>query len=463
MRHTRIITAAVAAATALALAPASAGALDLTLKEFTAGITAGAAPQDILVDADGRAWFTEPGRDMLGVANENGVTGERSIPAGVGGQAANPHSIARGFDLGLWFTEPGRDMIGRIDPQTDVVTEYPVAAGAAPLDIARGPDADMGLWFTEPGLRQIGRIAMDGTVTEYVSGGTGTPSQIAKGPDGMYFTMPDINAIGRMYTDSHIVTRVTTGISPGAAPLDIAEGANGKMWFTEPGTGSLGKVDSGGSVMTVTEQPLGFPLPGTPTRLGGSGQTPYISQGAGDLISQVQNDASVITLPISPSPGGTPTSIAPTSNPAKFWFTQPGRDGVAFVGPTPPPPPPPPPAPPAAPKPKPNPNLVLELDSEEASPVVVKAAPKNSAAKTGRRRVCYVPRLKLRTIAGARKLLKKNRCRVGKITRKGKSHKGLKLRVIKQTKRVHLRTTFNTKVSFSVAPRKAPKKAKHRK
>ena len=260
MRRPRVITTVAAALTAAAISAAPAGAVDYTLREFTAGIGAGANPQDIVVDADGRAWFTEPGIDKVGVASAIGVLHEAPLPveAGPSPRAAKPHSIARGFDEALWFTEPGRDMIGRIDRHTGVVTEYPVAAGAAPLDIARGPDGELGMWFTEPGLRQIGRIAMDGTVQEWPSGASGTPTNIAKGPDGMYFTMPDINAVGRIYTDSHIVTRVTTGITPGAAPLDIAMRDTGHMWFTEPGIAGVGIVESGGSVMTVVEQPLGF-------------------------------------------------------------------------------------------------------------------------------------------------------------------------------------------------------------
>jgi streptogramin lyase len=401
------------------------------------------------------AWFTEPGVDRLAYATTSGAIVEFST--GITSGAA-PQSLAVGPDNNIWFTEPGTDSIGRLIPASGQITEFRtgISPGAIPLDIAAGSDG--ALWFTESGLRKIGRIDVSGNVIEYDAGFAGFPHSIAPGIDGMYFTQPAGNAVSRIQLDNGYVTRATLGIAPSAAPTDISPGPNGLLWFTEPGTGNLGSVAP--FTMNVTEYGLGLSGPENPTGIGRDGATLLITQAPADKVTQRAADGTTVDLGISPSAGSTPTAIADGDTEHSFWFTEPARNSVAYVALAPPPPPPPPPPLPPAPQAKGNPNLELQLESEEASPAVVKATPAKKTTSTGKRRVCYVPRLKLRTISGARKILKKNRCRVGKITRKGKSRKGLKFRVTSQSRKVHLRTTFNSKVNFTVAPRHAPKTKK---
>jgi hypothetical protein len=239
---------------------------------------------------------------------------------------------------------------------------------------------------------------------------------------------------------------VTTGITSAAHPTDVIAGPNSTVWFTEPGIGALGQVTSGG-VNTVTELPLGW----SPTALANQSTRLFISQGPADKVSVRAFDGAVSDVPVAPTAGATPTNVAPTVTDGVFFFTEPGLNRVGYVGPAPPSPPPGTPEPDPVVTPGKPVNLTAELTSGAAKNVTVKV-PK--ASKKARARRCYVPRLKGRTLKGVKKILKKNRCALGKITLKAKTGK---LRVTKQSKKVHLRTKYKTKVNITLGRRASAK------
>src|SRR5438045_3877841 len=90
------------------------------ITEFSAGITAGAAPFGITAGPDGNLWFTEQQLDRIARITPLGVVTEFSSGISAG---AHPARIVVGPDGNLWFTEPGVDRIGRITP-LGVVTEF---------------------------------------------------------------------------------------------------------------------------------------------------------------------------------------------------------------------------------------------------------------------------------------------------------------------------------------------------
>src|SRR5262245_55726710 len=129
-----------------------------TVTQFSAGLTAGAAPAGIILGPDGNFWFTEFSASRIGRITKTGQITEFVLSAGRG-----PLNITVGPDGALWFTENQGDRIGRITT-AGAITEFLVpGAGSAPNDIVTGPDG--ALWFTQTGSDQIGRITTAGVVT----------------------------------------------------------------------------------------------------------------------------------------------------------------------------------------------------------------------------------------------------------------------------------------------------------
>ncbi|MFZ9669733.1 MAG: virginiamycin B lyase family protein, partial [Solirubrobacterales bacterium] len=124
---------------------------------------------------DGNMWFTELSGNRIGKITPAGVITEYS--AGITAGAA-PYGIAAGPDGNMWFTERNGNRIGKITP-AGVVTEYSagITAGANPFGIAAGPDGNM--WFTQFTGNRIGKVivGLDLSVTRAGSGsGTVTSS-----------------------------------------------------------------------------------------------------------------------------------------------------------------------------------------------------------------------------------------------------------------------------------------------
>jgi streptogramin lyase len=116
----------------------------------------------------------KPSRIVLGcilaslsfLAGGAGAQMVTEFSAGISAGAA-PTSIAAGPDGNLWFIEPEEGRIGRITP-AGVITEFSVTGG--PTDITAGPDGN--LWFAEQGGNRIGRITPLGVVTEFSASST---------------------------------------------------------------------------------------------------------------------------------------------------------------------------------------------------------------------------------------------------------------------------------------------------
>ncbi len=135
-----------------------------------------------------------------------------------------PRSITSGPDGALWFTSDFEgNRVGRITT-SGTVSEFNLPSpDSQPDSIAAGPDGN--LWFTERNGNRIGRITPSGALTEFALPTPGSkPRGIVRGPDGaMWFTEFGAGRIGRISTTGAI-TEFTAGITPGAAPLNIARG-----------------------------------------------------------------------------------------------------------------------------------------------------------------------------------------------------------------------------------------------
>ena len=189
---------------------------EYTLPDYHAG------PRDITAGPDGKMWFTEYVGNKIGRIATNGTVTEFALPV------ANsfPMGITTGSDGNLWFVEnrcnldcgmgnfSGVEVIGRITP-AGAISEFPTSSGIGGGNgvgsIAIVEAADHNLWFAEPASNKIGRITHAGAITEFDIHSAPPPGFPANVP----FT---------------------------TAPLGVANGPDGNVWFVEAQLGFGGKV-----------------------------------------------------------------------------------------------------------------------------------------------------------------------------------------------------------------------------
>jgi len=136
-------------------------------------------PSRIIPGPDNSLWFTEQGAvhghpepGKIGKITLDGTITEFTTPT----PFSNPAGITVGGDGNLWFTEysfqnpdgtvHGGNNIGRLDPQTGVITEFPIAVPFARADgITTGPDGDA--YFVETPPRPTGPGAAIGRIEAF--------------------------------------------------------------------------------------------------------------------------------------------------------------------------------------------------------------------------------------------------------------------------------------------------------
>jgi virginiamycin B lyase len=131
---------------------------DRIVRMTTAGVGTGFAvsnasgPEDIAPGLGGDLWFTEDDGDRIGRITKSGKVTEFSAGITPGG---NPFNIVRGPDDAMWFTEAVGNRIGRATPD-GFITEYDLPAGAVPRGIIRGPGKR--LWVALAGTGDVARF-----------------------------------------------------------------------------------------------------------------------------------------------------------------------------------------------------------------------------------------------------------------------------------------------------------------
>lgn len=196
--------------------------------------TPSSLPAGLTDGPDGALWFTEVAGNKIGRISTSGIITEFAIPTA----DALPAYITDGPDGNLWFTEANAGKIGRITP-AGVVTEFSVPTVLAlPADITEGPDG--ALWFTEAIGSRVGRITTSGQVTEFaLPASLGLPVGLTSSDGALWFVETRGDRIGRI-TTAGVVTTFPLPVS-GSAPIGIEEGPDGNLWFTEAGTGAIGR------------------------------------------------------------------------------------------------------------------------------------------------------------------------------------------------------------------------------
>jgi virginiamycin B lyase len=107
-------------------------------------------------------------------------------------------------------------------------------------------------WFTLPGIDAVGRLVVtttvDYTFTIYDLPAGSEPYGIALSGGYVWFTMRSANQIGRLNMADGNINSYALG--SGAAPTGIAVAPNGIVWFAQSGSNSLGRLDPGSSNLT---------------------------------------------------------------------------------------------------------------------------------------------------------------------------------------------------------------------
>jgi virginiamycin B lyase len=314
---------------------APAGAATITEFPLPEG-PGGGKPRPIYITANpnGTLWYTDLGRGVVGAVNTDGETVE-TIPN-------YPPSADLAFDPSgtlYWTTVTGGEGalasrtpkgVLKVDPEGDTEEPYAVgfnSAGEAKFsafngekgtyaicspndcnsgletevtDLSTGPDGV--LWAMQPYSDLVRRLQPNGQVAEFlVNLPEGTrPVRGVLGPDGNLWvagsgTEQTQNRIFRITSDGQQTSFL---IPPGREPQDITVGSDGALWFTEFGTGSIGR-------MTISGEYSSCPLPSS-----ASNPHPYgIATGADGNIWFTEREGGKLgrlsgnCVPPAPAPG----------------------------------------------------------------------------------------------------------------------------------------------------------------
>ncbi|HET9341312.1 MAG TPA: hypothetical protein VFO25_00105 [Candidatus Eremiobacteraceae bacterium] len=213
---------------------------NLFIGEYTAGgtllsfpIPSGNSASDIAIGADGNPWFVAG--QSIGVVIPSGSVVQYSIDAA--------SSLAAGFSSDLWTLGAIQSVGGFVDR---VSTQGAVLQRLEFQDItigpiARGPGNKM--WIGQAGA--IGAIYPHNIllyqlpISPYASGEWG-PLGLVEGPDkALWFTANLPGYIGRMTSQGAFTPHEIP--APRTAPESMAVGANGAIWFTDPGALKIGR------------------------------------------------------------------------------------------------------------------------------------------------------------------------------------------------------------------------------
>jgi len=201
--------------------------------------TPGATPDGIAVfERQGatEVWFAESGTDKIGRLIYTNTTHytlqEYELPAG-----SRPLNIVVDDEGKAWFTENGRSRIGRIDGSTGITHEFVISTtDVAPMDLAIAPNGS--IWFTERATDHIGQLVVntpaDYEVHEFHVERTdaGLSGILVENNDKIWAALSDHERLARLQPSVPRVDRFAL-TTPGY-PFRLAMAPGGiRMWFTK--------------------------------------------------------------------------------------------------------------------------------------------------------------------------------------------------------------------------------------
>lgn len=161
--------------------------------------TPGSRPYGIVIDAAGRAWFNEFGRNALGSIDPATMKlEEHPLPKGT-----RDRRIAINGDGGIWYVDYARGLLARLDPTSGKVEEWKTPGGAGSLPYAMASDDRGRLWLVETGPQPNRLVGFDPrtkqffSVTAIPSGGSTVRHMVFDPRKREIWFGTDANTIGR--------------------------------------------------------------------------------------------------------------------------------------------------------------------------------------------------------------------------------------------------------------------------
>jgi len=243
-----------------------------------------------------------------------------------------PIGIAAGPDGNLYYTEQtaSTNAIGVMDTNGNVVGEFPIPTPNSHSQmIVSGPDGNM--WFAEINGGKLASISTDGlgTITEYTLPSGNAPLFLAVGPDGNIWFTEGGNKIGflDLAGGTYAITEYQVP-TPSSMPIGIAAGPDGNIWFTERFANKVGMLDLAGGTYAITE----YTIPSDDTQpvgiaAGPDGNVWFTESGYGQIgVIDVAGGSYAITEYPIPTVFPFPQMIiaGPDGN---MWFTETGGLG----------------------------------------------------------------------------------------------------------------------------------------
>ncbi len=301
--------------------------------------TAASAPIDVALGSDHALWITESaGNKIARYDPTKSSFNEYTVPT----VASAPYRIKPGeaTDPNLYFTENQGGKLGRITPAGQI-SDTPVTdangipiAGSPLVDLAYDPLGD-NFYVSQSNVPQVGIFDV-GDFLEYqpVISGQFRPTAsaanssnwgVAFGHDltspAVYFSERDADKIGVFELDSqgNLVTHEYT-LPTGTRPLYIVQGPDQSFWFTESGTGKIGRIDR--TTRAITE--YAPPTPNSqPWGIAASNDKIYFTESSRNQIGRIAFDVddkpTITEVPL--GVGVTPKGIT-VGGDGNVWFAE---------------------------------------------------------------------------------------------------------------------------------------------
>ncbi|MCC3772084.1 hypothetical protein [Streptomyces sp. UNOC14_S4] len=202
-------------------------------------------------------------------------------------------ALAFGPDGSVWCAANGTGLLHRIDRATLSVRSWLVPSGGKPQALAFGSDG--ALWYTLSSANRFGRLDLEtGGFQSWDLPFANPAARIASGPSGLWVSSTAGHWIGDIDPATAGMTRI--GLASGSAPVGVAVGGDGALWYCASGTNRVGRIDAEGG------QPAEWTLP-----TANSGPYAVAIRSGGEVWCSGANSKSLVRL----TTGTTPSRNSP--------------------------------------------------------------------------------------------------------------------------------------------------------
>lgn len=195
-----------------------------------------------------------------------------------------------------------------------------IRAAAEPRRIVAGPDGALWYSFGSSGGAGVVRLDTAGQQTEFPQQFTEIPSGLASGTAGInvWFTAHDTGSLGSVNSTGSVTNK-----SVGSGPTGVVVGADGNIWIMDSGQAPRGEP----KVLVVSPEGVeisAFTLPSTEFVsqwvVAGPDGNVWFTQGTSDRIGRITKDMVYTSFPL-PTAGSTPQGICVGPDGA-LWFAE---------------------------------------------------------------------------------------------------------------------------------------------